>query len=111
MARPSNPWEISKLLDEKSAKPMWESPIVKCNAKSGGFLPSALGRFGHQTFLDCLGCDADVFHLTVNDHLDTLKVRQEPTFGDTGYMCTDTAFFLGFTTAPNVTSLDGPFSC
>jgi len=83
--------------------------IVIC--KSSGFLPSALGRFGNQTLLDCFGGDADIFHLSVNDHFDTLKVRYKPTFGDTGDMRTDTAFFLGFTTAPNVTSLDGPLSC
>jgi hypothetical protein len=75
------------------------------------FFPSAFGSLGYHTLLNGFGGDAHVFHLTVNDHLDTLKIGHEAAFGDTSNVSTDAAFFLGFTTAPNVTSLNGPFTC
>ena len=48
-----------------------------------------------------------VFHLAIDDGLDTLQVRQETALHHLGDVHADTALFLGFTAAAYAASRDG----
>lgn len=70
------------------------------------FFPRAFWRFDDQTFFDCARGDADIAHFAIDDGFDALKIREETAFGDGRHVRADTAFFLRFTTAPDVAAFD-----
>ena len=76
-----------------------------------GLLVVAFRSFGHQTFFNGLSGDPDIFHLSINDDLDPLKVGEESTFGDCSDMCSDATFLFRLTTSPNMTSFNGALTC
>src|SRR5688500_5423035 len=75
-----------------------------------GLFPRALGRFGHETFLDG-GCrNTDVTHLAVYDRLDALQVGHEAPLRDCSHVRTDAALFLGLAAAPNNAAFNRAFA-
>ena len=68
--------------------------------------PSALGRFGHETFLERARGNADVADFAAGQQrLHALQVHMELALGDGGDVRADAAGFLRLTTAPDDTAL------
>jgi protein tyrosine phosphatase (PTP) superfamily phosphohydrolase (DUF442 family) len=64
--------------------------------------PGPFQRFCQQSLFDRAGRDPNIAHLPVGQlGFDTLKIRQEPPFGNGGDMGADAALFLGFAAAPD----------
>jgi hypothetical protein len=76
----------------------------------GLFSPTTLWRLGDETLLDRFRGHADVAHFAVNNSFDALQIRDETALGDSGHVRADAAFFLGLTTAPDMTALDRAFA-